>query len=243
MQDPSGCSLIVQFLYHANVTEQYYNINLNGNSNPTVAAANAVVKSESNAKLPAALPQNLQIANNESKSELKINRIQLLHILAIKTTAILDWNLVTFEKEIPIAVMSDLLRIFLRVTMDGKEPTNLLHSTLDISKLKGYCLFALQLLHRWCLRVVLFSKFPKKPPTKLVPINLPGCLNPSQHMKDANDSILKVLTNNVLESVEFLENCLKTFCDRTPVDAISIPTIDCFKNVNQDIDWECSISQ
>ena len=66
--------------------------------------------------------------------------------------------------------MSDLLHIFLRLTMNEKESNP--HSQLDINKLENHCIFALQLLHRWCLRVVVFSKFPKKPPTKVVPINL-----------------------------------------------------------------------
>jgi len=64
-------------------------------------------------------------------------------------------------------------------------------------------------------------------------------LNPLQHMKDANDSILKVLTNNVQESVEFLENLLKT--DIT--EDIVTPTSECFKNISSesgtyDIVWE-----
>lgn len=64
-------------------------------------------------------------------------------------------------------------------------------------------------------------------------------MNPLQHMKDANDSILKVLTNNVQESVEFLENLLKT--DLT--EDIVTPTSECFKNISTesgtyDIVWE-----
>ena len=67
-------------------------------------------------------------------------------------------------------------------------------------------------------------------------------LNPTQHMKDANDSILKVLTNNVMESVDFLEKCLKSFTGE-----ISMPISDCFKNISSengkyDIFWEYSIS-
>jgi len=66
-------------------------------------------------------------------------------------------------------------------------------------------------------------------------------LNPTQHMKDANDSILKVLTNNVMESVEFLEKCLKNFTGE-----IFMPISDCFKNINSEngryeIFWENSV--
>jgi hypothetical protein len=58
-------------------------------------------------------------------------------------------------------------------------------------------------------------------------------------MKDANDSILKVLTNNVQESVEFLENLLKTDLSED----IVTPTSECFKNISSesgtyDIVWE-----
>ena len=66
--------------------------------------------------------------------------------------------------------MSDLLHTFLRITMNDKE-TNL-HFQLDLKQVENHALFALQLLHRWCLRTVIFSKFPKKPPTKSIPINM-----------------------------------------------------------------------
>lgn len=46
-------------------------------------------------------------------------------------------------------------------------------------------------------------------------------------MKDANDNILKVLTNNVQESVDFLEKCLKQL-DHD----LAMPTSDCFGNIN-----------
>ena len=70
-------------------------------------------------------------------------------------------------------------------------------------------------------------------------IKRPGILNPLQHMKDANDSILKVLTNNVQESVDFLEKLLKT----NLTESIVLPTSDCFKNISSesgtyDILWE-----
>lgn len=66
--------------------------------------------------------------------------------------------------------MSDLLHMFLRITMNENESK--LHSQLDIKSLDDSALFGLQLLHRWCLRIVVFSKLPKRPPTKSIPINL-----------------------------------------------------------------------
>lgn len=66
--------------------------------------------------------------------------------------------------------MSDLLHIFLRLTMSEVEVKP--HSLLELDKLEKPALFSLQLLHRWCLRVVIFSRFPKKPPTKSIQVNL-----------------------------------------------------------------------
>lgn len=66
--------------------------------------------------------------------------------------------------------MSDLLHIFLRLTMNDAEVKP--HSLIELDKLDKATLFSLQLLHRWCLRVVIFSRFPKKPPTKSIPVNL-----------------------------------------------------------------------
>ncbi len=66
--------------------------------------------------------------------------------------------------------MSDLLNTFLRITMNDKETS--LHYQLDIKQIEYHALFALQLLHRWCLRSVIFSKFPKKPLTKSITVNM-----------------------------------------------------------------------
>ncbi|CAF0894283.1 unnamed protein product [Brachionus calyciflorus] len=202
--EPSGCSLIVQFLYHANMTEQVYKTDL-----------------------------------PDPQAEIKSKRIKILRVLAIKTASILDWNLLKFEKEIPIAVMSDLLHIFLRLTMnDNNEPKY--HSQLELDKLENQTLFALQLLHRWCIRSVIFSKFPKKPPTKPVSVNMPGSLNSLQHMKDANENILKVITQNVNESVDFLEKMFNSYSG-----SVYKPLSDCFVNLNSetgyyDLKWENS---
>ena len=83
--DPSGCSLIVQFLYHANMTEQVYN------SYQTVPVKTDQTNESSN-----------QALNNQV--ELKSKRIKILRVLAIKTAAILDWNLIKFEKELVLNI-------------------------------------------------------------------------------------------------------------------------------------------
>jgi len=109
-KDPSGCSLIVQFLYHANMTEQVYNANtnsitisasINQAQNPNQLKPAGDIPGNSNESGLAltttnSLTSNVPVIN---QNELKMNRIQMLRILAIKTAAILDWNLIIFEKE------------------------------------------------------------------------------------------------------------------------------------------------
>lgn len=148
-EDSFGNSLIIQFLYHANMTEQVY-------SNPIQTATNA--------------NNNKPEVANSNHGESKCKRIKILRILAIKTACLLDWNLLKFEKDIPVAVMSDLLHIFLRFTMDNDEQK--IHSHLEIDKLDNYSVFALQLLHRWCIRIIVFSKHLKRPPNKSSVINV-----------------------------------------------------------------------
>lgn len=52
----------------------------------------------------------------------------------------------------------------------------------------------------------------------------PGSLNPLQHMRDANENILKVIVNNVQESVDFLEK----FIASCSVESIFRPRSECF---------------
>ncbi len=153
-KDAFGNSLIIQFLYHANMTEQVY-------SNPIQAVAGNNNNNSTNAK-PESGVNNL--------GESKCKRIKILRILAIKTACLLEWNLLKFEKDIPVAVMSDLLHIFLRYTMENDEQK--IHSHLEIDMLDGFSVFALQLLHRWCIRIIVFSKHLKRPPNKSSIINV-----------------------------------------------------------------------
>jgi len=57
-------------------------------------------------------------------------------------------------------------------------------------------------------------------------------------MKEANDSILKVLVNSVRESVEFLEECLKGL-DKD----VCKPVSECFPDVNSGLEliWDKSV--
>jgi hypothetical protein len=54
-------------------------------------------------------------------------------------------------------------------------------------------------------------------------------------MKEANESILKVLSNSVRESVEFLEKCLKEL-DKD----VCKPVSECFADVNSglELNWD-----
>ena len=135
------------------MTEQVYANPINSNNNKSELASAALV------------------SINEHQGEFKCKRIKILRILAIKTACLLNWNLLKFEKDIPVAVMSDLLHIFLKYTMKPDEEQTM-HSHLEIDKLENYSIFALQLLHRWCLRITVTSRLLKRPPNKSTVINV-----------------------------------------------------------------------
>lgn len=48
-------------------------------------------------------------------------------------------------------------------------------------------------------------------------------------MRDANENILKMIVNNVHESVDFLEK----FVSSCSVESLTKPTSECFQNLNQ----------
>jgi hypothetical protein len=86
------------------MTEQVYNANTNSITNsanlnqlkPTGDISGAPNESGLALTTTNNLTSNAPLIN---QNELKMNRIQMLRILAIKTAAILDWNLIIFEKE------------------------------------------------------------------------------------------------------------------------------------------------
>lgn len=126
--EPSGCSLIIQFLYHANMTEQIYNNNLTNRDQPSQPqqqppttpkqdpsefspTGNTPPSSSSpSSPSPASVPNPTPGGAQQTQSELKTKRIKVLRILAIKTAAILGWNLLKFESEYArIIVLSDFI--------------------------------------------------------------------------------------------------------------------------------------
>lgn len=87
IQDPDACMLIVQFLYHANLTEQLF-------SAPVVSVQPSQPAQTSNGS------SKSQIINDQQPTiELKTKRIKVLRLLAIKAACILKWNLKILEKE------------------------------------------------------------------------------------------------------------------------------------------------
>ena len=85
------------------MTEQLYNTNYQ----------NAVQLNNQLAKAAGAeqTPENLaaQTQSNLAQVELKAKRIRALRILAIKTAAILDWDLLLFEKELVDTILHFIL--------------------------------------------------------------------------------------------------------------------------------------
>ena len=65
--------------------------------------------------------------------------------------------------------MSDLLHLLLRVTIQNND--NKSYNQLDLKSIEPQGLFALQLLHRWCIRTVISSKYQIKP-SKTIQVNV-----------------------------------------------------------------------
>lgn len=147
---------------------------------------------------------------------------------------------------VPVAVMSDLLQILLQLTLQNHE--NKPHNQLDLKTVDNQALFSLQLLHRWCIRTSICSKYPVKT-SKTIQVNVPGIINPLQHMKEANENILKTFTSaSILDSVEFLEKFLIYITENQQnLKNLLQPTSNCFTNINaesgeHDLIWSNSVN-
>lgn len=57
-------------------------------------------------------------------------------------------------------ILNELLVNFLLLTLNEGERNMKTSSETDIKKFKKHTLFALQLIHRWYLRVTVYTKFP-----------------------------------------------------------------------------------
>ncbi|CAM4787418.1 unnamed protein product [Rotaria magnacalcarata] len=156
---------------------------------------------------------------NPNDIELKDNRIRALRHLAIKIAAKLNWDLVVIEKRIPVAVASDLIHCFVRLTTQTDKNYKDREQLQLLSKVDEPALFAVQLLHRWTVRTVVQSSFPMKP-IKIFQVNVAGYVNPLQHMRGPNENVIEMARAKVRESIQALEVLLECkSAVRIPVDA------------------------
>ncbi|CAF4629455.1 unnamed protein product [Rotaria sp. Silwood1] len=156
---------------------------------------------------------------NPNDIELKDNRIRALRHLAIKIAAKLKWDLVVIEKRIPVAVASDLIHCFVRLTTQSDKNYKDREQLQQLSRLDEPGLFAVQLLHRWTVRTCVQSSFPMKP-VKIFQVNVAGYVNPLQHMRGPNENVIEMARAKVRESIQALEVLLEcTSVVRIPVDA------------------------
>ncbi|CAF3112473.1 unnamed protein product [Rotaria sp. Silwood2] len=156
---------------------------------------------------------------NPNDIELKDNRIRALRHLAIKIAAKLNWDLVVIEKRIPVAVASDLIHCFVRLTTQSDKNYKDREQLQQLSRLDEPALFAVQLLHRWTVRTCVQSSFPMKP-IKIFQVNVAGYVNPLQHMRGPNENVIEMARSKVRESIQALEVLLEcTSVVRIPIDA------------------------
>jgi hypothetical protein len=92
------------------------------------------------------------------------------------------------KKRIPVAVASDLIHCFVRLTTQTDKNYKDREQLQLLSKVDEPALFAVQLLHRWTVRTVVQSSFPMKP-VKIFQVNVAGYVNPLQHMRGPNENV------------------------------------------------------
>ncbi|CAF1309646.1 unnamed protein product [Adineta steineri] len=156
---------------------------------------------------------------NPNDIELKDNRIRALRHLAMKIAAKFNWDLVVIEKRIPVAVASDLIHCFVRLTTQTDKNYKDREQLQQLNRLDEPALFAVQLLHRWTVRTCVQSSFPVKP-VKIFQVNLAGYVNPLQHMRGPNENVIEMARAKVRESVQALEALLEwKSVVRIPIDA------------------------
>ncbi|UJR10064.1 hypothetical protein I4U23_014286 [Adineta vaga] len=156
---------------------------------------------------------------NPNDIELKDNRIRALRHLAMKIAAKLNWNLAVIEKRIPVAVASDLIHCFVRLTTQSDKNYKDREQLQQLNKVDEPALFAVQLLHRWTVRTCVQSSFPMKQP-KIFQVNVAGYVNPLQHMRGPNENVIEMARVKVRESIQALDALLEwKSIVRIPVDA------------------------
>ncbi|XP_023648781.1 integrator complex subunit 8 isoform X2 [Paramormyrops kingsleyae] len=130
-------------------------------------------------------------------------RNRTLKLLALKVSAHLKWDLDVLEKGLSIPVLNMLLNELLCVS---KVPPGVKHVDLDLSALPPTTTMAVLIYNRWAIRTIVLSSFPEKQ-TKPGPHQL-NMLSLVQQEKEMTDNILKVLREQLDDSITVLEGAL-----------------------------------
>ncbi|XP_035680270.1 integrator complex subunit 8-like [Branchiostoma floridae] len=128
-------------------------------------------------------------------------RNRALRHLALQAAAHLRWDLNQLETSLSNHHTNLLLNELLRV---ARSPTDVKHTEIDLASIPDYTTIALVLYHRWAIRVVVSSSFPVKP-VRTFPNNMLGT---AQAAGEIAEALLKVLRDQLPDSVCILENCV-----------------------------------
>ncbi|KAK3857934.1 hypothetical protein Pcinc_035842 [Petrolisthes cinctipes] len=137
-----------------------------------------------------------------------------LSLLALKTSAHLNFNLEIFEQKLPLHMQDALLVALLQETLE-EASTPALHATLDTGPLLPYQLFSVALYHRYALRALVQAKLPARP-LKVSNVPIPGQQDPTQESREVQEGILSVLDRGADVSVRILEQLLGAGQVRAP---------------------------
>ncbi|CAF3362596.1 unnamed protein product [Rotaria socialis] len=123
------------------------------------------------------------------------------------------------EKRIPVAVASDLIHCFVRLTTQTDKNYKDRVQLQLLIEVDEPALFAVQLLHRRTVRTVVQSSFPMKS-VKIFQVNVAGYVHPLQHMRGPNENVIEMARPKVRESIQALEVLLECkSAVRIPIDA------------------------
>ncbi|XP_053324229.1 integrator complex subunit 8 [Spea bombifrons] len=141
---------------------------------------------------------------NQVQPPIDNKRNRTLKLLALKVAAYLKWDLDILEKSLSVPVLNMLLNELLCVS---KVPPGTKHVDLDLASLPPTTTMAVMLYNRWAVRTIVQSSFPVKP-VKQGPLQ-PSVMNQIQQEKELTENILKVLKEQLEDSMTVLEGGLK----------------------------------
>nr|XP_053634406.1 LOW QUALITY PROTEIN: uncharacterized protein LOC128689966 [Cherax quadricarinatus] len=138
-----------------------------------------------------------------------------LSVLALKTAALLNWNLEIFEQKCHCICKNALLIALLHETLEElSSPTT--HGTLDTGPLLPYQLFKCCFVSSLALRALVQAMLPAKP-FKVSNVPIPGQQDPTHESHEVQEGILSVLERGGDVSVRILEQLLGAGEVRAPV--------------------------